>query len=100
MTSPVPSYPSQLAEHSTTSLTTWLVDHIAIYLNRAPGEIDPAVPLAEYGLASVAALSLCGDIEEEFDLILEPTVAWDYPTVNELAVHLQESLAESEGGPR
>ena len=42
------------------------------------------MPLAEYGLDSVAALSLCGDIEEEFGLIVEPTVAWDHPTVQAL----------------
>ncbi|MGY5103732.1 acyl carrier protein [Streptomyces sp. 900105245] len=74
-------------------LTAWLSDRIALYLKRRPEEIDPVVPLAEYGLDSVAALSLCGDIEEDFDLVLEPTVAWDYPTVQALAAHVAESLA-------
>ncbi|MET7479254.1 acyl carrier protein [Streptomyces sp. NPDC005648] len=81
------------AGRTTEELTTWLSDRIALYLKRAPEEIDPAVPLAEYGLDSVAALSLCGDVEEDFDLVLEPTVAWDYPTVGALATHLAESLA-------
>ncbi|AXL92987.1 polyketide synthase [Streptomyces sp. CB09001] len=79
---------------TTRELTTWLSDRIALYLKRTPQEIDPSVPLAEYGLDSVAALSLCGDIEEDFDLVLEPTVAWDYPTVQALATHLAQSLAE------
>ncbi|GGL05840.1 acyl carrier protein [Streptomyces flaveus] len=83
---------------TTPELTAWLSDRIALYLKRRPTEIDPAVPLAEYGFDSVAALSLCGDIEEDFDLILEPTVAWDYPNVRALAAHLAESLESEAAG--
>jgi acyl carrier protein len=79
--------------HTTESLTTWLAERIALYLKRQPDGIDADVPLAEYGLDSVAALSLCGDIEDDFDLVIEPTAAWDYPTVNALAGHLMEELA-------
>jgi len=70
------------------TLTSWLVDRVAEYLRRPPTEIDPAVPLAEYGLDSVAALSLCGDVEDAFEVLIEPTAAWDYPTVRSLAGHL------------
>ncbi|GLF95604.1 acyl carrier protein [Streptomyces yaizuensis] len=83
---------TERAEHSFESLSGWLADRIALYLKRSPSEIVPSVPLAEYGLDSVAALSLCGDIEEDFDLVLEPTVAWDYPTIDALAGHLVEEL--------
>jgi acyl carrier protein len=86
------------AGHTVESLSTWLVDRIAIYLKRTPAEIEASVPLAEYGLDSVAALSLCGDIEESFDLVLEPTVAWDFPTVQALAGHLVEEFAAQDGG--
>ncbi|MFD1658315.1 acyl carrier protein [Streptomyces caeni] len=79
--------------HTTESLTMWLAERIALYLKRQPAEIDPDVPLAEYGLDSVAALSLCGDIEDDFDLVMEPTAAWDYPTVHALAGHLMEEFA-------
>ena len=84
--------PSASAGHTVESLTTWLVDRVAIYLQRDPAEIDPNEPLAEYGMDSVAALSLCGDVEEDFDLVLEPTVAWDYPTAAALAEHLAGEL--------
>ncbi|MGI5195724.1 acyl carrier protein [Streptomyces sp. CA-288835] len=86
--------------HTVESLSRWLADRIALYLKRTPSEIQPTVPLAEYGLDSVAALSLCGDIEEDFDLVLEPTVAWDYPTIEALAGHLVEELRAMEGGHR
>ncbi|MFJ8791278.1 acyl carrier protein [Streptomyces sp. NPDC102462] len=83
--------------HTTESLTTWLAERIALYLKRQPADIDPDVPLAEYGLDSVAALSLCGDIEDDFDVVMEPTVAWDYPTVHALAGHLLAELAADTG---
>ncbi|MEU6227062.1 acyl carrier protein [Streptomyces sp. NPDC047042] len=87
--------PAGGSDRSEESLAVWLADRIAVYLRREPTEIDPSVPLAEYGLDSVAALSLCGDIEDEFDLVLEPTVAWDYPTVHALAAYLVQEFDSS-----
>ncbi|MFJ9590925.1 acyl carrier protein [Streptomyces acidicola] len=92
--------PTANTEPTAESLSSWLADRIGLYLQRSPSEIQPTVPLAEYGLDSVAALSLCGDIEEDFDLVLEPTVAWDYPTIEALAGHLVEELGSMEGGSR
>ncbi|NUS17948.1 MAG: acyl carrier protein [Streptomyces sp.] len=74
------------------SLAAWLVDHVAAYTRLSAGEIDRTAPLTDYGLDSVAALSLCGDIEDEFDLVVEPTVAWDHPTVEALAAYLLKEL--------
>ncbi|MEU7068019.1 acyl carrier protein [Streptomyces sp. NPDC053429] len=70
----------------------WLMDRLSLYLRRAPESIDPGVPLAEYGMDSVAALSLCGDLEDEFGLEVEPTLLWDHPTVTALLRHLQQVL--------
>ncbi|WUH95738.1 acyl carrier protein [Streptomyces sp. NBC_00433] len=71
----------------------WLVRHVADYTRLSTEEIDRTAPLTGYGLDSVAALSLCGDIEDEFDLVVEPTVAWDHPTVDALVAYLLKELA-------
>ncbi|MHA6763582.1 acyl carrier protein [Streptacidiphilus sp. PAMC 29251] len=63
----------------------WLIDRVSRYVRRPAGEIDLSAPFAEYGMDSVAALSLFGDIEDAFGMYLEPTVAWDHPTVESLA---------------
>lgn len=73
----------------------WLSARVALYLRRAPETIDPTVPLAEYGMDSVAALSLCGDLEEEFGLEVEPTLLWDFPTVAGLVRHLAAVLPDA-----
>ncbi|WP_404954886.1 acyl carrier protein [Streptomyces sp. 147326] len=70
----------------------WLYARLSLYLRRAPETIDPSVPLAEYGMDSVAALSLCGDLEDEFGLEVEPTLLWDHPTVTSLVGYLSTVL--------
>jgi acyl carrier protein len=80
---------------SAEGLAGWLTDRVASYTRLSADEIDRTAPLTDYGLDSVAALSLCGDIEDEFDLIVEPTVAWDHPTVEALVAYLLGEL-----GPR
>ncbi|GAA2598618.1 acyl carrier protein [Streptomyces axinellae] len=79
----------------------WLAARLGEFLQRPAHGIDPRTPFAEYGLDSVAALSLYGDIEEEFALYLEPTVAWDHPTVEALARHLAQEYAAArpDGAP-
>lgn len=70
----------------------WLLDRLAVYLRRPAEGIDPTVPLAEYGMDSVCALSLCGDLEDVFGLEVEPTLLWDHPTVDSLVRHLAAVL--------
>ncbi|MHC0432812.1 acyl carrier protein [Streptomyces sp. O3] len=74
-------------------LRGWLTARLAIYLDRPEGSLDHHTPLQEYGMDSVAALSLCGDLEDEQGLIVEPTLVWDYPTISDLVTYLAPRLA-------
>jgi acyl carrier protein len=47
--------------------------------------IDPRQPFTYYGLGSVQAVSLTGDLEDFLNRKLAPTLAWDYPTIELLA---------------
>ncbi|MEU5061650.1 MULTISPECIES: acyltransferase domain-containing protein [unclassified Streptomyces] len=60
----------------------WLTERVAHYLGHP---VEDTVPLTEEGLDSVAALSLYGDIEEEFGSLIEPEDIWTFPTVRQLA---------------
>ena len=42
---------------------------------------------------AVYALTLCGDIEDEFALEVDPTIVWDHPTIRSLAHGISDRLA-------
>lgn len=69
-------------------LLTWLIERIAYYVQRPAHDIDTAAPLADYGLDSVYALALCGDIEDTLHVMIDPTLIWDIDTAGALAAYL------------
>jgi acyl carrier protein len=73
-------------------LCGWTRNRVAYYLECAPTEIDVDRSLAGYGFDSVFALSLCGEIEDEYGLEVDPTLAWDFPTVRGIADRLASDL--------
>jgi acyl carrier protein len=76
-------------------IQTWLTDRVACYVEREPDDIDVDAPLASYGLDSVYAFALCGDIEDEFHLPVEPTLVWDFGTIAAVAGYLAGTLARA-----
>ncbi|TQJ23655.1 acyl carrier protein [Micromonospora sp. A202] len=83
--------------HTTTAtagtIRAWLVERVAFYLERPAAEIDVSAPLVDLGLDSVYALTLCGDVEDRFGVVVEATMAWDHPTVNAMTAHLTGLVA-------
>ncbi len=72
------------------ALVDWLADRIAAYLSADPATIETDVAFGDYGLDSVFALNLCTDLEHEFGILAQPTLTWDYPTIDAVATHLTE----------
>ncbi|MFE3029329.1 acyl carrier protein [Nocardia tengchongensis] len=70
----------------------WLTAQIAGYLGCAPLDVDPCLPLAELGIDSVAAVNLCGEIEFEWDIDVDPTIVFDYPTILELGQYITDRI--------
>jgi acyl carrier protein len=75
-------------EHSHDALACWLTAKVARALNVAPETIDVDIPLADYGMDSVASLALCADLEHEKEIVAETTIVWDYATIDAIAAHL------------
>lgn len=71
-----------------TQIEAWMVSYIAELLEVEPDEVDPTIPFDSYGLDSSAAVGLTGDLEDWLGHKLDPTLLYDYPTVEALAKHL------------
>ena len=69
-------------------IQAWLIANIAAIVEIDPKDIDVAKPLEYYGMDSMQAMHLSGDLEEWMGRTLSPTVVWDYPTIDLLARHL------------
>ncbi|OUS90153.1 acyl carrier protein [Rhodococcus sp. NCIMB 12038] len=78
--------PQQITRRDLAPVIDWLAGRVADHTERPVCDVDPHLPLAELGIESVSAVSLCGEIEDRWDLELDPTVVFDYPTIAELAV--------------
>ncbi|MFI0241442.1 acyl carrier protein [Streptomyces sp. NPDC016845] len=81
------------ALRSKTELSVWLTALIADYVDADPASLDPHRPLAEAGLDSVYAVSVCADIEDTLGIPVEPTLAWDHPTIAAMAEYLHDAIA-------
>jgi acyl carrier protein len=72
----------------------WLTTQLGSYLAVPEHSIDLSVPLAEMGVDSVHAISLVGDVEAHFDIDVDPTLIFDYPTLSHIAEFIHGAVAE------
>jgi acyl carrier protein len=63
----------------------WLTSRLAWHLEVPAHAIDPCLPLAEMGVDSVRALVLVGDVEAHWEIDVDPTLVFDYPTLTHIA---------------
>ena len=78
------------------SILRWLTTRLAAYLEVPATAIELMVPLAEMGVDSVHAISLVGDVEAHFDIDVDPTMIFDYPTLSHIAEYIGATVAEQQ----
>ena len=69
----------------------WIVNYIAELLEVDPDSIDVKNTFDRYGLDSSTAIAMTGDLEDWLGCELDPTLVYDYRTVEALAGHLVEN---------
>jgi len=74
-------------------LSQWIGTWISRELKLSNSQITPEKTFVRYGMDSMHAMMLVGDLEQLLARRLPPTLAWDYPTQEALAKHLA-GLAE------
>ena len=84
----------QTSSHASKSLPSaleirvWIVNYLARLLEIEPYDIYTNVPFDSYGLDSSAAVGLTGDLGEWLECEVDPTVIYDYPSVDSLVDYL------------
>ncbi|WP_395105042.1 acyl carrier protein [Actinomadura sp. SCN-SB] len=67
------------------TIHAWVTRQVAHYVKVSPENIDPDESFTAYGLDSLYAVALCGDIEDHFNVSVPATLVWDHDTVTRLA---------------
>lgn len=81
-------------------IRAWLTAKLIECAELTPDEISIHESFAHYGLGSVDAVGISGDLEEWLQRSLSPTLLYDYPTIDELTRHLtKEEEKEEEAAP-
>lgn len=75
------------------AIQVWLIAQLAERLGLEPDEIDLDEDFANYGLNSIEAVNLSGDLENILGRRLPPTILWDYPNVATLSEYLAEDTS-------
>lgn len=70
------------------AIESWLVAKVAEHLQMSPQGIDIEEPLTQYGLGSLAAVRISGELQEWLECELSPTLLYDYPSIQTLAEYL------------
>lgn len=68
----------------------WLLEEIARILHQSPHHLEPSLPFASLGLDSTAAIALTGDLEDRWGVEVDPTLIFEYPSIQSLLDYLEE----------
>ncbi|POS07568.1 acyl carrier protein [Burkholderia gladioli] len=74
----------------------WLVERLARQLNVPIAQIDPARSFESYGLDSLVALQVAGDLEKLLEQRLSPALLFEHQNIDDLASYLAAELATGE----
>jgi acyl carrier protein len=67
----------------------WLAGRVAEMIGAALDEVDVTAPFANFGISSMAGVTLSGEIADALGMDVPPTLLWDYPTIERLASYLE-----------
>lgn len=82
------SFSNNAEKITVASVQEWLTHYLANLLDMDPDDVDVETPFEGYGLDSAAAVAMTGDLEDWLKIELDPTLVYDYPTIEKLSSHL------------
>ena len=73
-------------------IQTWLTDYICRVLQVPAEEVLPDREFTSFGLDSAAAVGLSVDLGAWLGSEVDPTVTYDYPTIESVSLHIENTL--------
>jgi acyl carrier protein len=73
-------------------LSSWLVKKLSTLKALNESDIKTDKPIASYGLDSLHAMAIAGELEDMLDVELPSTMLWEYPTIDKITLFLYEQL--------
>ena len=75
------SAPEKTAEE----IQEWIVNYLSKELETSADEIDVTVPFDDFALDSATAIGMTGELEDWLGKPVDPTLVYDYPTVEQFS---------------
>ncbi|HWO43960.1 MAG TPA: acyl carrier protein [Candidatus Eisenbacteria bacterium] len=73
-------------------IQAWIIARLAEELKVPPGDIDVRLPFTQFGLDSIVAFMLTGELADRLGCDLPATLFWEYPTLESLAQYLHREF--------
>jgi acyl carrier protein len=70
------------------TIEQFISSKIASTLKINPAEIDVLQPFEAYGIDSITAVRMVGELEDFLDVELPTSLLWDYDSIHKLSEHL------------
>lgn len=84
----IPTVFEQEKPSTAAEIQAWIVSYLADLLEVEPDEVNVKIPFDRYNLDSSAAIGMTGDLEDWLGYELDPTLLYDYPTIELLTQYL------------
>jgi acyl carrier protein len=78
---------------SAAEIERWLLDRLQARLAAGAEVVDSHMPFSYYGLTSIDAVVLAGELQDWLGTPVSPTLTWEYPTVSAVSRYLAGSPA-------
>jgi acyl carrier protein len=75
-------------KRKTAEIQEWLMSWLSKELEIEASEIDVKEEFVNLGVSSRQAVILTGELEDWLGLTLEPSLAWEYPSIKTLSDYL------------
>lgn len=80
-------------------IQSWLVNEVSRRAAIPVEQIDATQPFSAFNLDSMQGVNMAGALEDYLGIELEPTLVWDFPTIEKLSRHLASQIAADDSEP-